>query len=241
MLNPQSPEPLYRQLAAELAARIANGQYGAGAQIPSEPELARTYRLGRPTVRQATDLLVQRGQLERRRGAGTFVKAIEPHVGLFDWGGTTAAFEKSGLALQTVLLQRPTACEAVDPGQPLHGRSAYQLVRLARLNDVPVLLEKMLFDAGVFPDLNRLPLKGKSISNLVQQIYHRAPTSVRQSFSVGKVERRWLTAMQAKPSTWVLVVHRALDFPGALAACTSVMYCRTDQVQFTQTLPMQAI
>lgn len=241
MLNPQSPEPLYKQLAAELANQIAQGQYRAGAQIPSEPELARTYGLGRPTVRQATDLLIQRGQLERRRGAGTFVKAVEPHVNLFDWGGTAAAFEKSGLVLQTVLLQRPTACVVDDPGQALHGRSAYQLVRLARLDDMPVLLEKMSLDAEVFPELNRLTLKDKSISKLVQQVYHRAPSSVRQSFSVGKVERRWLAAMQAKPSTWVLVVRRVLDFPGALAACTSVMYCRTDQVQFTQTLPMQTI
>jgi GntR family transcriptional regulator len=192
-------------------------------------------------VRQATDLLVQRGQLERRRGAGTFVRAIEPHVSLFDWGGTTAAFEKSGLALQTVLLQRPTLCGLGEADVQPQGSGAYELVRLARLKSVPVLLEKMAFDALVFPELNRHSLKDQSISNLVRQVYQRAPCSVRQSFSVGKVPQQWLSAMQVKASTSVLVVHRTLDFPGAPAACRSVMYCRTDQVQFTQTLPMQTL
>lgn len=239
MLNSQSPEPLYKQLASELASRIASGQYAGSERIPSEPALAKLYKIGRPTVRQATDLLVQRGLIERRRGSGTFVKVLEPQVSLFDWGGTTAAFEKSGLAFRTVLLQRVTACTVDDPSQPLHGRSAYQLVRLARLNDVPVLLEKMTFDAEVFPGLNKHSFKDQSVSSLVQRIYHRAPTSVRQSFTVGKVDKHWLEAMDVKASMQLLVVDRILDFPGAAAACTSTMYCRTDQIQFTQTLPMQ--
>ena len=58
-LNPASPLPLYRQLADVLLARIREGEYPSGIRIPSEPELARTFRIGRPTVRQATDLLVR--------------------------------------------------------------------------------------------------------------------------------------------------------------------------------------
>jgi GntR family transcriptional regulator len=236
VLNPQSAEPLYKQLATELASRIADGDYAPGECIPSEPELARKYKIGRPTVRQATDLLVQRGLVERRRGAGTFVMNADHHVNLFDWGGTTAAFEKSGLPFHTVLLQRPTACSIADSsGQE---RPGYCLVRLARLNDVPVLLEQMTFDAEIFPGLNRVSLKNQSISQLVQELYHRAPNCVRQSFAVGKIEKAWQQAMSVNSATQVLVVHRTLDFPGALAACTSTMYCRTDQVQFTQTLPI---
>jgi GntR family transcriptional regulator len=238
VLNPQSAEPLYKQLASELASRIADGDYAPGECIPSEPELARSFKIGRPTVRQATDLLVQRGLVERRRGAGTFVRNTEHHVNLFDWGGTTAAFEKSGLPFRTVLLQRPTACSLSGVPGGNEGRPGYCLVRLARLNDVPVLLEKMTFDAEIFPGLHRVSLKNQSISQLVQELYHRAPNCVRQSFSVGRIEKDWLESMAVKPATQVLVVQRTLDFPGALGACTSTMYCRTDQVQFTQTLPI---
>jgi GntR family transcriptional regulator len=72
-LNTQSPVPLYRQLAQRLRANIERGELAVSQKIPSENELASEYGIGRPTVRQATDLLVREGILQRRRGAGTFV------------------------------------------------------------------------------------------------------------------------------------------------------------------------
>lgn len=240
MLNPQSPEPLYRQLASELATGIAAGQYGCGERIPSEPELVLQYKLGRPTVRQATDLLVRKGLVERRRGSGTFVKRQEPHVNLFDWGGTLAAFEKSGLALRTVLLQRATLLQIDEPGHPLHGRHVYQVVRLGRLDGTPVLLEQMCFDAEVFAGLGQHLLKGQSLSRLVERVYHRVPSAVHQAFSVGQIAQKWVQLMQVKLNTQLLVVERVIDFPDARGGCTSTMYCCTDRVKFTQTLPMQS-
>ena len=75
-LNPESPLPLYPQLADLLLERIRTGEYRSGSRIPSETALARRFRIGRPTVRQATDQLVRRRCLERRRGSGTYV--VEP-------------------------------------------------------------------------------------------------------------------------------------------------------------------
>ena len=67
-LNADSPIPLYRQLATVLLARIRDGEYPLGSKIPAEPELSRRFGIGRPTVRQATDLLIRRRCIERRRG-----------------------------------------------------------------------------------------------------------------------------------------------------------------------------
>ncbi|MFL6539073.1 MAG: GntR family transcriptional regulator, partial [Chthoniobacterales bacterium] len=47
------------------------------------PELSRQHGIGRPTVRQATELLVKRGLIERRRGSGTYVRKAEQRVDLF--------------------------------------------------------------------------------------------------------------------------------------------------------------
>ena len=74
MLNPKSPVPLYHQLADILLERIRSGIYTTGQMIPSETGLAQQYGIGRPTVRQAMETLVQKGVIQRRRGAGTFVK-----------------------------------------------------------------------------------------------------------------------------------------------------------------------
>src|SRR5438046_1919076 len=83
MLNPGSPLPLYQQLAELLSREIASGSLEPGARLPSELELARRHDIGRPTVRQATELLVQRGLAERRRGSGTFVRQAPRRVDLF--------------------------------------------------------------------------------------------------------------------------------------------------------------
>ncbi|HYO93665.1 MAG TPA: GntR family transcriptional regulator, partial [Polyangiaceae bacterium] len=97
MLNPASPLPLYHQLAELLSSRIARGELQPGARLPSEPELSRTHRIGRPTVRQATELLVQRGLIERRRGSGTYVRSAARRVDLFSLAGTLESFQAGGI------------------------------------------------------------------------------------------------------------------------------------------------
>jgi GntR family transcriptional regulator len=104
VLNPQSPLPLYQQLAEELRRAIEDGSLAPGQKLPSEPELSRRHRIGRPTVRQATELLVRRGLIERRRGAGTFVRPEPPRVDLFSLGGTLSSFREGGVELETQLL-----------------------------------------------------------------------------------------------------------------------------------------
>ena len=121
MLNPSLALPLYQQLADELAAGLQKGDYAVGARIPSEHELAQRYRLGRPTVRQATEVLVRRGLLERRRGAGTFVSTPREAVDLFTLSGTLAAFEGLGLTLRTRWSARSAARRRQAPGQPIFG------------------------------------------------------------------------------------------------------------------------
>lgn len=241
MLNPESPLPLYRQLAADLTQRINSGQYPSGERLPSEPELAALHHIGRPTVRQATDVLLQKGLIERRRGSGTYVRKTEAEVNLFDLGGTIAAFKKSGLQLSTRWLERPELRTVHEASHPMCGQQAYRLARLGRLQDVPVLIENIFFSAEAFPGLDRILQSGQSLSQLVERFYHRTPCASRQVFTLGKVPRGWVHSLEVTEKTPLLVVKRTLDFPGAAGACFSTMFCRTDQVQFVQTLPVRRV
>ncbi|WP_036963663.1 GntR family transcriptional regulator [Promicromonospora kroppenstedtii] len=72
-LDLDGPEPLYAQIAAVLAARIADGTYPARRRIPSETELTEEFDVSRPTVRQAIQVLRDRGLAETVRGKGTYV------------------------------------------------------------------------------------------------------------------------------------------------------------------------
>ncbi len=60
--------PRYLQIADSLRRELR----GEGERIPSEHQLCARYKVSRPTVRQALDILVQQGLLYRHAGRGTF-------------------------------------------------------------------------------------------------------------------------------------------------------------------------
>jgi DNA-binding FadR family transcriptional regulator len=64
---------LVPQVIEQLRTQIASGEWGVGARIPPEPDLAAALGVGRNTLREAVLALVHSGLLERRHGSGTFV------------------------------------------------------------------------------------------------------------------------------------------------------------------------
>jgi len=60
--------PRYLQIADALRRSLK----GEGERIPSEHRLCALYKVSRPTIRQALDVLVQEGLLYRHAGRGTF-------------------------------------------------------------------------------------------------------------------------------------------------------------------------
>lgn len=236
-LNPASPLPLYHQLADHLLERIRAGEYPSGSRIPSEPELARTFGIGRPTVRQATDLLVRRRILSRRRGSGTYVEAPPERVDLFSLAGTLASFEKGGVPVRTRWIQRTRRRHVPpDPDNPLSGRDAWTLTRLSRVEGEPVLLEELYLDPEVFPGLDRHSLAGRSLSQLVDAHYHVQPESADQNFRVVRAGARSAELLECSPRESLLLVKRTLHFPGARDALFAELLCRTDRLVFSQTL-----
>jgi GntR family transcriptional regulator len=237
VLNPASPVPLYQQLADLLSRRIVAGEYPPGARIPSEPKLASTFAIGRPTVRQATEALVRRGMVERRRGAGTFVVQRPPEVDLFSLGGTVRAFQQQGIALATSWLG-PSAKRAIAAGMdhPFAGRTALCVARLSRIAGRPVLLEEMALEPELFPGLEQIDLRQRSLSQLVRDRYFLEPVAARQVFAVVRLRGARARRLGRSAGEPALLVRRTLDFPNAPRAVYAELFCLTDRVVFSQTL-----
>jgi DNA-binding FadR family transcriptional regulator len=77
------PEPrrLYEQIAQKLAKAIASGEYELGQRLPSERELAQSFGVSRPTVREAIIALELDELVEVRLGSGVYVKNRQPPSG----------------------------------------------------------------------------------------------------------------------------------------------------------------
>ena len=66
-------EPLYRQVYNELLLRIRTGTYSSGSRIPTEDQLSAEFSVSKVTTRQAIEMLVSQGLIQRWPGRGTFV------------------------------------------------------------------------------------------------------------------------------------------------------------------------
>lgn len=247
MLNADSPVPLYHQLAELLAGQIRGGDIPEGHRIESEHALSARYGVGRPTVRQATEVLVRRRMIERRRGAGTFVLPRPRRVDLFSLAGTSSAFRDSGLEVTATLLQPPRRVEvpvapaadavAFDMENPFCGGPAITLTRLSSLDGRPVLLEKLYLHATLFDGLREMDLRGRSLSQVVEEKFFLKPLRADQRFRVVTVtgsDARHLGLDREAVATPLLLVKRRLDFRVADGAIYAELYCRTDRLAFSQ-------
>lgn len=237
MLNPHSPIPLYRQLAELLNAKIREGVYTAGSRIPSEHQLAATYSIGRPTARQAVDLLVRKGLLSRRRGSGTYVRAPQQEVDLFSLDSTSASFHKKGVSTDTQIII-PVHLLNVDEDtyNPFNGRRAFFLSRLTRVDRTPVLIEDIYLHADLFAGIDRIDLTGCSLSAIAEERFYLQPSSGKQSFSIGYLTKLRARQLQVTVDTPILEVKRYLHFQQTANGVYCQLWCRTDQFVFTQNI-----
>lgn len=70
----------YREIYQDLRARITEGEFGVGRQLPAIAVLQEHYEVpGLNTIRQAQQLLVHDGLIETRQGVGAFVVSLTPN------------------------------------------------------------------------------------------------------------------------------------------------------------------
>ncbi|MFN2436426.1 MAG: GntR family transcriptional regulator [Desulfotignum sp.] len=237
MLNPNSPIPLYHQLAEIITDRIKSGAYRPGESIPSEMAMAKQYHIGRPTVRQAMEVLVQKKLIQRRRGAGSFVMPPPPTVDLFSLGGTSRAFLTRGIDIQKISLSPVSLIRVTQqPDNPFNESSAFFLSRMISAEKTPVLKEDIFLDPELFRNLDRMDVGKQSLSKLVAERYHLVPENGTQTFTVALPDPATAQLLDLLPDTPVLRVFRELNFPRAPKAVYAVLHCRTDHFAFSQTI-----
>ena len=72
----KAQDRLYQDLARILMKELASGRYAVGARLPAEREMAATYNVSRPTVREAIIALEVQGLVEVRVGSGAYVRRL---------------------------------------------------------------------------------------------------------------------------------------------------------------------
>ncbi len=103
----RSVKRLYQQVAEALLSLIESGEYGVGARLPAERELAAQFEVSRPTIREAIIALELAGCVEVRTGSGVYVlerketpaRGVELDIGPFELMEARALIEGEAAAL----------------------------------------------------------------------------------------------------------------------------------------------
>lgn len=83
---------LYQELARTLLVDFANAGHKPGDRLPAERDLAQSYGVSRPTVREALIALEVQGVVEVRLGSGAYLRAL-PDAGAQPATFAVSAFE----------------------------------------------------------------------------------------------------------------------------------------------------
>lgn len=140
--------PAYVRLRDQMAARIASSEWAPGVALPSENMLAREHNLSVGTVRRSIQQLVGEGLLERRQGAGTYLRKPAFDATLFRF---FQVHDGSGQTIPQSRLFVRVAERASDSVAAILGtRDVLRIERLRSLGGRPLLSEEIFIPADRF-------------------------------------------------------------------------------------------
>lgn len=171
-------EVVYQRIADDLRERIVRGELAPGADVPTEAELADTWRTSRGPVRNALAVLRGEGLIETGRGRPARVagrkstQAVDASIPFTRWAESIGA--RPGAVTQQVSRRRAGAELATAFGID-EGDQIVEVLRLRLLDGRPTMLERLRYLSDVGQLLFDHDLDAVSITELLAE--HGFPSS----------------------------------------------------------------
>ncbi|GAB4447341.1 MAG: GntR family transcriptional regulator [Anaerolineae bacterium] len=166
-IDKDSPVPYYAQVKEALQARIRQGEWQAGDQLPGEPELCRIFDVSRTVIRQALNELWHEGLIVRRKGRGTFVAEPKIRGSLVQkLTGFHEDMVSQGYTPVTQTLQQESVPAPPKVAQYLNIEAGTPVIEIERLRfvlDEPVVLVTTYIPHALCPDLLHADLSQQSL------------------------------------------------------------------------------
>lgn len=155
-LEPDSRQPLYRQVQGALRDAIAGRVLRPDDALPSERELAAAFEVSRITIRKAIAGLVAEGVLDTRHGSGTFVRTrVEKNFAQLN--SFSEEMRARGLAPSSEWLKRSEGRVRPEEALTLRvspGTQVYRFHRLRLADGAPMSVEYATILAECLPSVD---------------------------------------------------------------------------------------
>lgn len=147
--------PLYTQVYESLLKRIVEGEWRPGVALPSEQALANEMGVSQGTIRRALDALELEKLIDRRQGKGTFVAELTQELSVYRFFRLTRpdgrrTIPSSGDEILTRRAAQPPeeVALSLEPGTEV-----FEILRTRFIDGIPIVVERTVVPAHVFPHL----------------------------------------------------------------------------------------
>lgn len=152
-------EPIYKVIERDLRKDILSGKLKQGDMIPSEIELCAKYGVARMTVRHAVDNLLVDGYIYRHKGKGTFVvfnkTEMDQNSKVPFFSFSREMIGEEGELVNTIInfsVEQPDEI-IMKKLQLLPIEKVYYVERVRKLNNTPLVYERIYLPVKLYPDL----------------------------------------------------------------------------------------
>lgn len=188
--------PLYVQLANLIIEKIQEEEYLPGERLPSERQLAETYKINRVTVRKAVQKLIDKGYLRKDQNRGTYISnRASDHKFFFGADvvgpnkGLSAFMQESGMEVKNKVIEQGILKDknffasklSLDPGEEI-----YYLFRLRSVEGESIVFEQTYVPLKYFPDIDRFDFSTVSLYDYMRSKGHN-PVNMHESMTVEPV------------------------------------------------------
>jgi GntR family transcriptional regulator len=234
-----SASKLYAKVEEAIAAEIAQGEFGAGDQLPAEDALVDRFQVSRITVRRAIQNLVNRGLLEVRRGRGTFVLPPRIEADLTRLTGFVEDMNAAGRKASARLVNRKviSAPARVAKRLQLTKGAKVMLIERVRIADgIPVSFDQTYLPLHIGRQIVRNDLTVQPIFTLLEERYAVPLVEADYELEAVTAGRALAEALQIKVGSPIFQIERTSMTTGSRPVDYEVLSYRGDLIRFVTKL-----
>ncbi|WP_386061416.1 GntR family transcriptional regulator [Thalassobacillus hwangdonensis] len=207
-LNYTDSVPLHIQLKQIIQQYIVEGIYEE--KIPSERAFIDEYHVSRSTVREAINLLVREGIVEKRHGKGTYI-TLKP---IDDWLGnlssTSETIERMGMKPGAKLIHSEIV-QLNERMQRITGlKEAYHFIRVRYADRTPIGVEYHYYPTDIGRKLSTYDLNEVTLYDVIELELGIKMFEADQVIRSGMVPEEVAKLLDISDRTCILITERKL-------------------------------
>lgn len=233
------PMPLYAKVEAALASDIAAGILARGSQLPPEDSLIARFKVSRTTVRKAIENLVARGQVEIRRGKGTFVTEPKIRQDLTELSGFVEDMIALGRSPTARLLDKcpvpanDVVAERLDV--PV-GALVYRIERVRLADGTAMSFDETYLPLDIGEKIATNDLEAEPIFSLLENKYALPLVEAQYELEAVTADEHVARALEIAPGSPIFLIERTSYCEGPRAIDYEKLYYRGDLIKFVTRL-----